>query len=56
MSKGVGWPKFNHRLPVLITMQNAIFTHEQLYIAIFRVTSVHNIKVIWDTRLATFVT
>ena len=32
-------------------LRNAVFTHGQLYVAISRVTSVHNIKAIWDSRL-----
>jgi Helicase len=31
---------------------NAVFTHGQLYVAVSQVTSVHNIKAIWDSNLA----
>jgi len=34
-----------------LDVRNAVFTHGQLYVAISRVTSVHNIKAIWDSRL-----
>jgi hypothetical protein len=29
-----------------------VFTHGQLYVAVSQVTSVHNIKAIWDSNLA----
>ena len=34
-----------------LDVRNAVFTHGQLYVGISRVTSVHNIKAIWDDRL-----
>jgi len=34
-----------------LDLRNAVFTHGQLYVAISQVTSVHNIKAIWDSRL-----
>ena len=34
-----------------LDVRNAVFTHGQLYVAISRVTSVHNIKAIWDSNL-----
>ena len=33
-----------------LDFRNAVFTHGQLYVAVSRVTSVHNIKAIWDDR------
>ena len=39
-----------------LDFRNAVFTHGQLYVAISRVTSVHNIKAIWDPRFAQPVT
>jgi hypothetical protein len=39
-----------------LDLRNAVFTHGQLYVAISRVTSVHNIKAIWDSRSAQPVT
>ncbi|KDR69846.1 hypothetical protein GALMADRAFT_77064, partial [Galerina marginata CBS 339.88] len=39
-----------------LNLQNAVFTHGQLYVAISRVTSVHNIKAIWDDRNITPIT
>ena len=33
-----------------LDFRNAVFTHGQLYVAVSRVTSVHNIKAIWDRR------
>ena len=34
-----------------LDLRNAVFTHGQLYVAISRVTSVWNIKAIWDSNL-----
>jgi hypothetical protein len=31
-----------------LNLINSVFTHGQFYVAISRVTSVHNIKAIWD--------
>ena len=39
-----------------LDVRNAVFTHGQLYVAVSRVTSVHNIKAIWDSRLEQAVT
>ena len=39
-----------------LDLRNAVFTHGQLYVAISRVTSVHNIKAIWDSNVETPVT
>jgi Helicase len=39
-----------------LDLRNAVFTHGQLYVAVSRVTSVHNIKAIWDPRFAQPVT
>jgi len=39
-----------------LDLRNAVFTHGQLYVAISQVTSVHNIKAIWDSRLQSPVT
>ena len=36
---------------VKLDLRNAVFTHGQLYVAISRVTSVLNIKAIWDSNL-----
>ena len=33
-----------------IDARSAVFTHGQFYVAISRVTSVHNIKIIWDDQ------
>jgi ATP-dependent DNA helicase PIF1 len=35
-----------------LDLQNPIFSHRQFYVAISRVTSVHRLKAIWDSRLA----
>jgi uncharacterized protein (DUF2342 family) len=35
-----------------LDLRNAVFTHGQLYVAVSQVTSVHNIKVIWDSNVA----
>ena len=34
-----------------LDLRNAVFTHGQLYVAISRVTSVWNIKAIWDSGI-----
>jgi ATP-dependent exoDNAse (exonuclease V) alpha subunit len=34
-----------------LDLRNAVFTHGQLYVAVSRVTSVWNIKAIWDSNL-----
>ena len=34
-----------------LDLRNAVFTHGQLYVAISQVTSVHNIKAIWDSKI-----
>ena len=34
-----------------LDLKNAVFAHGQLYVTVSRVTSVHNIKTIWDSRL-----
>ena len=34
-----------------LDLRNAVFTHGQLYVAVSRVTSVHNIKAIWDSNV-----
>ena len=39
-----------------LDLRNAVFTHGQLYVAISRVTSVWNIKAIWDSRIQAPVT
>ena len=39
-----------------LDVQNAVFTHGQLYAGISWVTSVHNIKVIWDSNMENPVT
>jgi PIF1-like helicase/Helitron helicase-like domain at N-terminus len=35
-----------------LDVRNAVFTHGQLYVAVSRVTSVFNLKVIWDSNVA----
>jgi ATP-dependent exoDNAse (exonuclease V) alpha subunit len=39
-----------------LDLRNAVFTHGQLYVAVSRVTSVWNIKAIWDSDLDRSVT
>ena len=39
-----------------LDLRNAVFTHGQLYVGVSRVTSVHNIKAIWDHRVESPVT
>jgi len=39
-----------------LDLQNSIFTHGQFYVAISRVTSVHRLRAIWDSRLSTATT
>ena len=39
-----------------IDVRSAVFMHGQFYVAISRVTSVHNIKIIWDNQHANPVT
>ena len=39
-----------------IDMKSSVFTHGQFYVAISRVRSVENIKVIWDEKLGDGVT
>ena len=39
-----------------LDVRNAVFTHGQLYVAVSRVTSVYNLKVIWDSISGTPVT
>ena len=39
-----------------IDARSAVFTHGQFYVAISQVTSVHNIKIIWDNQLPNPVT
>jgi len=36
--------------------RSAVFTHGQFYVVISRVTSVHNIKIIWDNQFPSPVT
>ena len=39
-----------------LAVSNAVFMHGQLYVAVYRVTSVYNLKVIWDSNVGTPVT
>ena len=39
-----------------LDLHTPVFTHGQFYVAISRVTSVHNIKAIWDPKVDTPVT
>ena len=39
-----------------LDVRNAVFTHGQLYVAVSRVTSVYNLKVVWDSNVGTPVT
>ena len=39
-----------------IDARSAVFTHGQFYVAISQVTSVHNVKIIWDDQLPNPVT
>jgi hypothetical protein len=39
-----------------LDFRTPVFTHEQFYVAASRVTSVHNIKAIWDPNVDTPVT
>jgi hypothetical protein len=39
-----------------LDMKSSVFTHGQFYVAISRVRSVHNIKVIWDEKLGDGIT
>ena len=39
-----------------LDVRNAVFMHGQLYVAVARVTSVYNLKVIWDSKVGTPVT
>ena len=39
-----------------LDVRNAVFTHGQLHVAVSRVTSLHNIKMIWDPKFAQPVT
>ena len=41
---------------VRLNLQNAVFTHGQLYVGISRVTASQNIKAIWDEKNANAVT
>ena len=34
-----------------LDLMNAVFTHGQLYVAVSQVTSVHNIKAIWNRKI-----
>ena len=39
-----------------IDMKSSVFTHRQFYVAVSRIRSVENIKVIWDEKLGDGVT
>ena len=39
-----------------LDLRTPVFTHGQFYVAVSRVTSVHNIKVIWDPKVNSPVT
>ena len=39
-----------------LDVRNAVFTHGQLYVAVSGVSSVYNLKVIWDSNIGTPVT
>jgi hypothetical protein len=39
-----------------LDLRSSVFTHGQFYVAISRVTSVHRLKAIWDSRLPTATT
>jgi Helicase len=39
-----------------LDLRNAFFIHGQLYVAVSRATSAHNIKAIWDSNIAAPVT
>ena len=39
-----------------LDVQNAVFTHGWLYVGISQVTSVHNIKALWDSDMENPVT
>ena len=39
-----------------LDVRNAVFTHGQLYVAVLQVTSVYNLKVMWDSNVGTPVT
>ena len=39
-----------------LDISNAVFTHGQLYVAVSWVTSVYNIKAIWDSKIERSVT
>src|SRR5438445_640126 len=39
-----------------VDMKSSVFTHRQFYVAVSRVRSVHNIKVIWDEKLGDGIT
>ena len=36
-----------------LDVRNAVFMHGQLYVAVSKVTSVYNLKVIWDGNIGT---
>ena len=39
-----------------LALNEAVFTHGQFYVAISQVTSVHNVKIIWDEKSASAAT